>query len=87
VGTANLISIVKGAPHPNAAKLFVEYVLSDEGQREVAKALYLPANPDVPASVPDLKPKEGHFQARIVTPDMERAGSAGWIDSYHKLFR
>ncbi|OJY70394.1 MAG: hypothetical protein BGP12_21890 [Rhodospirillales bacterium 70-18] len=87
VGTANLISIVKGAPHPNAARLFLEYVLSDEGQREVAKAFYLPANPDVPAIVPDLKPKEGHFQARVVTPEMERAGRTAWIDLYHKLFR
>jgi ABC-type Fe3+ transport system substrate-binding protein len=87
VGSANLISIVKGAPHPNAAKLFLEYVLSDEGQREVAKTLYLPASPDVPATVADLKPKEGHFEARVVTPDMERAGRVAWIALYHKLFR
>lgn len=87
VSTANLISIVKGAPHPNAARLFLEYVLSDEGQKEVAKAFYLPADPDVPAKVPSLKPREGHFQARTVTPDMERAGREEWIRLYHELFR
>jgi iron(III) transport system substrate-binding protein len=87
VSTSNMISIVKGAPHPNAAKLFLEYVLSDEGQREVAKDLYLPADPNVPAQVPTLKPKEGHFAARVVTPDMERDGRDKWIAIYHKLFR
>lgn len=87
VSTANQISIVKGAPHPNAAKLFLEYVLSDEGQHQVAKAFYLPADPDVPAKVPTLKPKEGHFTARVVSPDMERAGRVAWIALYHEMFR
>ena len=27
------ISIVEKAPHPNAAKLFIDFALSDEGQR------------------------------------------------------
>lgn len=87
VASANLISIVKGAPHPNAAKLFVEYVLSEEGQKEVAKALYLPAHPDVPALEAELKPEAGHFKARVVTPDMMRAGMDGWIALYQSMFR
>lgn len=87
VGSANLLSIVKGAPHPNAAKLFAEYVLSEEGQTEVAKTLYLPAHPNVQATVPELKPTQGKFQARIVTPDMARAGIDDWIAIYQKLFR
>jgi iron(III) transport system substrate-binding protein len=31
----SLISITRYPPHPNAAKLFIDYVLSDEGQRSV----------------------------------------------------
>jgi ABC-type Fe3+ transport system substrate-binding protein len=87
VASANLISIVKGAPHPNAAKLFLEYVLSEEGQHEVAKALYLPAHPNVDATVADLKPGPGKFKARVVTPDMMRQGMDAWIKLYHDLFR
>lgn len=30
------LGVVKGAPHPNAAKLFHEYVLSEDGQRRLA---------------------------------------------------
>ena len=87
VSSANLLSIVKGAPHPNAAKLFAEYVLSEEGQTEVAKTLYLPAHPNVQATVPELKPLQGKFAARTVTPDMARAGIDEWIAIYQKLFR
>lgn len=87
VASANLISIVKGAPHPNAAKLFLEYVLSEEGQKEVAKTLYLPAHPGVAAQEANLKPDAGKFQARVVTPDMMRAGMDRWIALYQSMFR
>ncbi len=87
VSNANLISAVKGAPHPNAARLFLEYVLSVEGQKEVAKSLYLPAHPRVQAQVAGLKPEAGGFKARIVTPDMLRAGEKGWTAIYQDLFR
>jgi iron(III) transport system substrate-binding protein len=41
------ISIVERAPHLNAAKLFVEYVLSEEGQRLLAKRGREPARPGI----------------------------------------
>ena len=84
---ANMISMVKGAPHPNAAKLFLEFVLSVEGQEEVARDLYLPAHPAVRAKVAELKPDAGGFKARTVTPDMLRAGEKGWTTIYQDLFR
>jgi ABC-type Fe3+ transport system substrate-binding protein len=33
----NLIDVVKNAPHPNAAKLFVDWMVSTTGQQAVAK--------------------------------------------------
>jgi len=84
---ANMISMVKGAPHPNAAKLFLEFVLSVEGQEEVARDLYLPAHPTVRAKVAELKPDAGGFKARTVTPDMLRAGEKGWTAIYQDQFR
>jgi iron(III) transport system substrate-binding protein len=41
------ISIVERAPHLNAAKLFVDYVLSEEGQRLLAKRGREPARPGI----------------------------------------
>jgi iron(III) transport system substrate-binding protein len=51
------ISIVERAPHLNAAKLFVEYVLSEDGQRSLAQRGREPARPGIrPEGYPnDLK--------------------------------
>ena len=37
VSAAGLVGINKLAPHPNAAKLFVDFVLSKEGQELIVK--------------------------------------------------
>jgi ABC-type Fe3+ transport system substrate-binding protein len=42
----------KNAPHPNAARLFAEYLLSKEGQSLFIKGgIYMPGNPEVDVSV------------------------------------
>ncbi|MEV7107700.1 ABC transporter substrate-binding protein [Streptomyces atroolivaceus] len=41
------VSIVKTAPHPNAARLFLDFVLSAEGQAAVAAGGLVPYRPDV----------------------------------------
>jgi ABC-type Fe3+ transport system substrate-binding protein len=41
------ISVVDRAPHPNAAKLFIDYVLSEEGQRLFARRGREPARPGI----------------------------------------
>jgi iron(III) transport system substrate-binding protein len=83
----SLISIVKDSPHPNAAKLLEEFILSDTGQKIFADSDYLPASPTVPAKVPGNKPQEGHFKVNVVTPDMARDDTAKWTAIYHELFR
>ena len=47
--TFGTFGLMKNSPHPNAARLFVEFNLSDEGQRIYAKAGYIPASPSVAA--------------------------------------
>lgn len=83
----SLVSIVKDSPHPNAAKLLVEFILSDAGQQIFADSDYLPASPTVPAKVPENKPQAGHFKVNVVTPDMARDDTAKWTAIYHELFR
>jgi iron(III) transport system substrate-binding protein len=34
---SRLVLMTKGAPHPNAAKLFIDFMLSKEGQDAIAK--------------------------------------------------
>ncbi|MFI4981474.1 MAG: ABC transporter substrate-binding protein, partial [Nevskiales bacterium] len=83
----NLIGIVEGAPHPNAARLLEEYILSDEGQKILADNDYLPASPAVPAKAVELKPDAGHFTVNVVTPQMARDDLPKWTALYRELFR
>lgn len=87
VATSSNIGIVKNAPHPNAAKLFVEFVLSEEGQKVLAEAFYLPARPGVQAKVPELKPEVGDFEVTNIGPAAIAEGLDKWIAIYNDVFR
>ena len=48
IGRANGIGIMRNAPHPKAAALFVDFLLSPEGQAILQEGGYVPANLRVP---------------------------------------
>jgi len=47
-GSANGFSVLKGAPHPNAAKVFVNWWFTDAGQRFYADLGQFPNRADIP---------------------------------------
>ena len=54
------LALVKNAPHPNAAKLFIDFLLSQEGQQAIAAEGYFSPRQDVQSSImkrvpPNLK--------------------------------
>lgn len=49
------IQITRGAPRPHAALLLVDFLLSEESQKILQQAEYLPSHPNVPA-LPQLQP-------------------------------
>lgn len=49
-----LVSQIRGAPHPNAARLFLEWILSPEGQTALHKSRN---TPPVRKDVPDFSPQ------------------------------
>jgi ABC-type Fe3+ transport system substrate-binding protein len=81
------VAILKDAPHPNAAKLLVDFLTSEDGQRVLQKADYLPAMPSVPAMKPGLRPEDGGFQATFLKPDEVHDRIPGWIKIVGELFR
>jgi ABC-type Fe3+ transport system substrate-binding protein len=83
----NAIAVLKNAPHPNAARLLIEFILSTEGQTIMAKNDYMPADPTVPVKDPDLQPEHGHFAVTVITPEETRAELPKWVALYHELFR
>ena len=81
------VAILKDAPHPNAAKLLVDFLTSEDGQHVLQKADYLPAMPSVPAMKPGLRPEDGGFRATFLKPDEVHDRIPGWIKIVGELFR
>ena len=81
------LGIMKDAPHPNAARLLVEFLLSDEGQTVLKDADYLPANAKIPAIKAGLRPQDGGFKATWMRPDVVDPQMANWQRIVKDLFR
>jgi ABC-type Fe3+ transport system substrate-binding protein len=81
------MSVIKDTPRPNAAKLFVEFLTSEEGQKLVSQAGELPVHPDVPPADPTLRPDGGLVKPLYVSPaDLEKS-IPKWIDVFNEMFR
>ena len=77
----------KAAPHPNAGKLLIDFLISDEGQKLFRNAKYLTVNPDVPPLDPSQRPDERTFQDIPFTPEQIQAAMPDWVAIYDRLFR
>ena len=84
--TLDTLFLLKG-PHPNAGKLFIEFVLSDEGQKVIADAGYLPANAAVPSRFPGERPEDGHFSIQLLSPTLVETDLPKWVSVYDELFK
>jgi ABC-type Fe3+ transport system substrate-binding protein len=84
--TNNSIGLAKNAPHPNAAMLFLDFVLSKKGQRVFQAVNYLPAHPEVAALQADLKPGIRFKKANYLSPDVLLDKGNEWSDYFDKEF-
>lgn len=64
------ISVIKNAPHPYAAMLLTDFMLSEEGQKILAGAEYFPANPAVPPlpQLAGIVPKTAGYTENYISP-------------------
>src|SRR5207237_10720236 len=85
-GVLSAVSVHKSAPHPNAGKLLVDFLVSREGQDLFRDADYLPADPAVTALDPTLRPQEGKFRALFFTPEETAEKMARWKASSDDVF-
>jgi ABC-type Fe3+ transport system substrate-binding protein len=81
------LSLLKDAPHPNAGRLLIEFLLSDEGQKVLADSDYLPALPKAPAMKKGLRPEDGGFKATWLRPDFVDPQTGKWARVAKELFR
>ncbi len=78
IARANGIAIPRSVPHPYAAMLFTDFVLSPEGQKILEKGGYVPANLKVPSPAQQLKLK-------FVDPVTVLDEAAKWTRLYSEI--
>ena len=82
-----LVGITKDAPHPAAARLFVDFLTSEEGQKLFAALDFLPAMPSVPPKTPSLTPAGGGYKAIYLNQDVVGKNHANWSRIFKELFQ
>jgi iron(III) transport system substrate-binding protein len=85
--TIQTAGITTGAPHPNAARLFIDFMVSRTGQEIFRDNDYLPMHPDINAKIPELRPEQGGYRAVMYRPEDIDSDTARWAKIYEDLFR
>ncbi len=83
VAVPHVISVPANAPHPHVAMLFVDFLLSPEGQQELVKLGRIPAHPLVKANPPYLN--QG-FAYRVIDPNTFLTKFARYDQLWQELF-
>ncbi|HWH78218.1 MAG TPA: extracellular solute-binding protein, partial [Candidatus Binatus sp.] len=80
-GQVKTLGLARNAPHPHAAMLMIDFLLSKDGQKIFQEADYLPAHPEVPAKTADLKPGGGKFsKVNYLGPELLYEKEAQWVE-------
>jgi iron(III) transport system substrate-binding protein len=87
LGVLSVISVTKDAPHPNAGRLFVEFLMSEDGQKIYRDAEYLPVDPNVPPKDLALRPDGVKFRAIYKTPEEIDREMPRWTEVFKSIFR
>jgi iron(III) transport system substrate-binding protein len=87
MGVLSVASVLKDAAHPNAAKLLVDFFVSEEGQTLFRNGDYIPVDPNIAPREPSLRPDGKIFRADILTPEQIDAGMPHWYDTFKAIFQ
>lgn len=88
LGRSGYAMMLKGAPHPHAAMLFIDFLVSREGQEILRAARYLPAHPGVDP-LPEMRavlPAATGAATYIMSPEEHEAARRGATEIYQRLF-
>jgi iron(III) transport system substrate-binding protein len=87
--TAATMGVVKGAKHPHAALLLIDFILSREGQEILLGADYFPADPSVPPApmLAPVVPKLAGVPENFVGPDKLMKYTDSSEEIFRQLFR
>jgi len=83
LGLSNNIGLIKGARHPNAAKLLIDFNLSIEGQTVLKQGFHIPSSEKVEAADPSLK---RGFRVNYISPEKGVAATERGLSVYKRVF-
>jgi iron(III) transport system substrate-binding protein len=86
-GLVKSLGLATNSPHPYAAMLLIDFLISKDGQKIFQQLGYLPAHPDVPAKTADLKPGGGRFtKVNYMSPETLFEKEDSWVKLFEQLF-
>jgi ABC-type Fe3+ transport system substrate-binding protein len=83
----SVAGVTKDAPHPNAARLLVDFFVSDEGQKLFREADYIPVAAEVQPREAALRPDGKSFRGIFFSPEAADASMPHWLEVYNEIFR
>lgn len=81
------MGLLKQAPHPNAAKLFLDFLASQQGQEMIRDFSYIPALPSVPPKWPQYSQKDATWTATYWNGVSMYEPMPNWKKITDQLFR
>lgn len=88
ITVSSAVMLPVNPPHPHAAMLFIDYLLSKDGQGKLQAADYFPAHPEVKAS-PDLDkivPSKIGLKENFISSETMTRMNAKSVEIYERLF-
>jgi len=79
------VGVAANAPHPNAARLLANFVLSKEAQIQLTKHGRIPTRPDTPSNPPEVN--ETLLKQKVVPAVFSAAEQKRWQAEFASLFR
>ena len=79
------VGVAATAPHPNAARLLANFVLSKEGQTFLTKFGRLPTRPDTPSNPPEVS--ETLLKQKVIGAVFSAAEQKKWATEFNTLFK
>jgi len=85
--TLQVAGVTTGAPHPNAGRLFLDFINSRAGQEIFREANYIPMHPDVPSKDPTMKAEQGGYKSIVLSPEEVDTNAQRYQKIYQDIFR
>lgn len=83
---ATVMGLLKNAPHPHAAMLFIDFFCSDEGQTILRDVHLTPASKNIKPDKNDLLPQYGNFKIQFLDTTYVGKNSKRWQTIYNDMF-